>query len=82
MSDRFLICYQRFQDGHQQDVYIFPSTVWNNPSPLFVDYLYDKPGQKSKPEYGINYNKKNPFSELCTTQKQVIIALTVCETVK
>lgn len=59
LSDRFLICYQRFQDGHQQDVYIFPSTVWNNPSPLFVDYSYDKPGQKSKPEYGINYNKKN-----------------------
>lgn len=59
LNDRFLICYQRFQDGCLPNVFIFPSTVWKTPSSLFVDYSYDKPGQKSKPEYGISYNKKN-----------------------
>ncbi|SCX99528.1 hypothetical protein [Flavobacterium caeni] len=40
-------------------VYFIPSTVWLNPNELFKDKLYDKPGQKSKPEWGINISKKN-----------------------
>ena len=59
MSEKFLICYMRFTDDLLPDVYIFPSTVWSSPNALFVDRPYDKPGQKSKPEYGISYNKKN-----------------------
>ena len=64
LDDKFLICYLRFQDGFLPDVYVFPSSVWKTPNALFVDYSYDKPELKSKPEYGINYNKRNaPFME-------------------
>lgn len=59
LDDKFLICYLRFQDGFLPDVYVFPSTVWKTPNALFVDYSYDKPELKSKPEYGIKYNKRN-----------------------
>ena len=40
-------------------VYFIPSTVWLNPNDLFKDRLYDKEGQKSKAEWGINISKKN-----------------------
>ncbi len=59
VSDNFLICYMRFTDDNLPDVFVFPATVWNSPNALFVDRPYDKPGQKSKPEYGISYSKKN-----------------------
>ena len=59
VSDNFLICYMRFTDDNLPDVFVFPATVWNSPNALFVDRPYDKSGQKSKPEYGISYNKKN-----------------------
>ena len=59
VSDNFLICYMRFTDDNLPDVFVFPATVWNSPNALFVDRPYDKLGQKSKPEYGISYNKKN-----------------------
>lgn len=58
ISDKFLVCYIRFEDDHLPYVYVFPTTVWNEPNSLFVDKDYDKPGLKSKPEYGINYNRK------------------------
>ena len=59
VSDNFLICYMRFTDDKLPDVFVFPATVWNYPNALFVDRPYDKPKQKSDPEFGINYNKKN-----------------------
>ena len=40
-------------------VYLIPSTVWKNPTSLFVDRKYDKPDQKSEPEWGINMSAKN-----------------------
>lgn len=40
-------------------VYFIPSTVWKSPTILFTDKNYDKEGQKSKPEWGINISKKN-----------------------
>ncbi len=40
-------------------VYFIPSTVWKSPTILFTDKNYDKEGQKSKPEWGINILKKN-----------------------
>ena len=58
LDDKFLICYLRFQDKFLPDGYVFPSTVWKKPNALFVDYSYDKPELKSKPEYGIKYNKE------------------------
>ncbi len=59
ISDRFLLCYLRFADDKLPDVFVFPTTVWETPNALFVDRPYDKPGQKSKPEYGISYSVKN-----------------------
>lgn len=59
IDDRHLICFLRFENGQLPDVYVIPATVWHNPNPVFVDRKYDKPGQKSKPEWGINYSKKN-----------------------
>ena len=38
---------------------LIPVKAWESPNPVLVDYAYDSPGCKSKPEYGINYSKKN-----------------------
>lgn len=57
IDDKFIVCYIRYNKDIWPEVYIFPSTVWLNPNKAFVDKNYDKPGQNSKPEYGINYSK-------------------------
>lgn len=54
-----LICFLHFTNGELPEVYIIPATEWKNPNFLLVERNYDKPGQKSKPEWGINYSKKN-----------------------
>ena len=59
IDNTHLLCFLHFEDGKLPDVYIIPATVWSNPNAVFVDRNYDKPGQKSKPEWGINYAKKN-----------------------
>lgn len=59
LDDRHLVCYMRFNDGALPEVYIIPATVWNTPNAAFVSRDYDKPDQKSKPEWGINYSAKN-----------------------
>ena len=38
---------------------MIPATAWNTPNAVLVDRKYDKPGQKSEPEWGINISKKN-----------------------
>lgn len=48
-----------FQDGKLPDIFLIPTEVWKSPNEVFVDRLYDKPGQKSAPEYGINISQKN-----------------------
>ncbi len=40
-----------FIDGQKPTKYLFPSTVWNEPSQLFTDSAV------KNPEYGINLNK-------------------------
>jgi hypothetical protein len=40
-------------------IYFIPSTAWNTPNDLLKDRDYDKEGQRSKPEWGINVSKKN-----------------------
>jgi hypothetical protein len=45
--------------NHMPDIYLIPSKVWKSPNEVFVDRDYDKPGQTSKPEYGINISQKN-----------------------
>lgn len=48
-----------FYSGQLPDVFLIPAKVWRTPNNVFVDRNYDKPGQKSVPEYGIHISKKN-----------------------
>lgn len=48
-----------FHNGKLPDVFLIPAEVWKKPNEVFVDRNYDKPGQKSAPEYGINISNKN-----------------------
>jgi hypothetical protein len=48
-----------FHKGELPDIFLIPACTWKNPNQVFVDRDYDKPGQTSKPEYGINVSKKN-----------------------
>lgn len=59
LSDERLICVLHFIDGKLPDVFVIPASAWQNPNAVFVDRKYDKPGQKSEPEWGINVSKKN-----------------------
>lgn len=59
MDDRHLVCFLHFKDNEMPEVYIVPITAWKTQNAVLVDREYDKPGQKSKPEWGINYSKKN-----------------------
>ena len=59
ISPNRLLCYLRFVDDSLPDVYVIPSTVWLTPNHVFVDRPYEKAGQKSKPEWGINVSQKN-----------------------
>lgn len=53
------ICLLHFVDEKMPKMYVLPINAWNTANPALVDRLYDKPGQKSLPEWGINYSKKN-----------------------
>ena len=61
MDDRHLVCFLHFDDGEMPEVYVIPITAWKTPNAVLVDRKYDKPKQKSKPEWGINYSKKNKY---------------------
>lgn len=58
-SEDRLVCYLHFIDGKLPDVFVIPATAWKNSNAVLVDRKYDKPGQKSEPEWGINISKKN-----------------------
>lgn len=59
LDEHHLVCLLYFSDGELPEVYIIPATVWKNPNAAFVSRNYDKSGQSSKPEWGINYSAKN-----------------------
>lgn len=59
LSEDRLVCYLHFIDGQLPDVFVIPATAWKNPNAVLVDRKYDKPGQKSEPEWGINISQKN-----------------------
>lgn len=59
LSEDRLVCYLHFIDGQLPDVFVIPAAAWKNPNAVLVDRKYDKPGQKSEPEWGINISKKN-----------------------
>lgn len=54
-----LVCFLKFEDDKLPEVYIIPATAWHEPNAVLVNRKYDKPEQKSKPEWGISYTKKN-----------------------
>ena len=51
-----LIC---IDTGQPPKLYLIPSIAWKNENNLLRYRKYDKPGQKSKPEWGLNISKKN-----------------------
>lgn len=59
LSPTHLFCYLRFADGALPEVYVIPSTVWLTPNETFVSRDFQKAGQTSKPEWGINVSGKN-----------------------
>ena len=59
LQDNWLLCLMRFVDGALPEVFIIPATTWTTAKEPFVSRDYDKEGQKSKPEWGINLSKKN-----------------------
>ena len=59
LSPTRLVYLLLFSNGTLPDCYVIPSQTWKDPNALFVDRSYDKPGQKSAPEWGINLSKKN-----------------------
>lgn len=48
-----------FEQDRLPEILLIPSEAWKVPNDVFVDRDYDKPWQKSKPEYGINVSRKN-----------------------
>lgn len=70
ISSTRLVFLLRFTDGNLPDCYVVPATAWDTPNTLLVDRNYEKPGQTSKPEWGINLSKKNlPLLELYREEK-------------
>ena len=59
LSPARLVYLLLFSNGTLPDCYVIPSQTWKDQNALFVDRNYDKPGQKSPPEWGINLSKKN-----------------------
>ncbi|RHO56103.1 DUF4365 domain-containing protein [Ruminococcaceae bacterium AM07-15] len=59
LSPTRLVYLLLFSNGALPDCYVIPSQTWSNPGVLFIDRNYDKPGQKSAPEWGINLSKRN-----------------------
>ena len=54
------------------NVFLIPSQAWEVPNEIFVDRIYDKPGQTSKPEWGINISKKNyPILEIFNFEETI-----------
>ena len=56
-----LVCHIHFIDGQLPDVFVSPATAWAEPNAVLVERNYDKPGQTSKPEWGISLSKKNYY---------------------
>ena len=56
LKQTFLVCYLRFTDGALPQMYLIPSTEWENPNNVLVNRDYEE--KKSKPEWGISYSKK------------------------
>jgi hypothetical protein len=59
LKDNLLLSLVLFQTNEKPSIYLIPSMEWANPNALLVSRDYDKPNQKSKPEWGLNLSKIN-----------------------
>ncbi len=53
------LCLLIFDQNHFPTMYLIPASDWKNENELLRNREYDKPGQKSKPEWGVNISNKN-----------------------
>lgn len=60
LDDQRLVCYLRFSDGAEPDIYVIPATSWRERQldGALISRDYDPSSNKSKPEYGIHGAKK------------------------
>lgn len=56
-AENRLVCYMNFLDGDMPPMYIIPAAAWREPNAVLTDKEYRE--QKSAPEWGINFSKKN-----------------------
>lgn len=59
LTTQRLVCYIHFIEDKMPDVFVIPATAWATPNAVLVARNYDKPGQTSKPEWGISISRKN-----------------------
>ena len=55
----FFVALVRFVEDQLPGLYLIPANAWLTPNELFRDRNYEKEGQTSKPEYGLNISKRN-----------------------
>ena len=56
-----VVLFPKAQDSKQNEpkLFLIPSLEWGEEDALFCERDYGSPGQKSKPEYGMNISEKN-----------------------
>ena len=59
LNDNRLVCYLHFLEGQLPDIFVIPASAWKNPNAVLADRKYNKPDQKSSPEWGISISRKN-----------------------
>lgn len=58
-NEGLYLCLLIFRQDELPDVYLIPAHAWKEENELLRNRDYDKPGQKSEPEWGVNISKKN-----------------------
>lgn len=53
------VCLLIFEQNHLPELYLIPAGEWKSENTLLKHMRYDKPGQKSEPEYGINLSNNS-----------------------
>jgi hypothetical protein len=70
LSNTRLMVVLNFIEGQLPTMYIIPTMEWKHPNEVLVDRNYDKSGQTSEPEWGINMSQKNlPYLEQYKAEK-------------
>lgn len=59
LRENLILVLVLLKNNEMPSVYFIPSKVWETPTLLFTERKYEKEGQTSKPEWGINISQKN-----------------------